>query len=221
MKKLAIGCAVVIVLLGIGGAVATYWVFNKVKSTVSEFSDLAAASKLDATVTNRAPFTPPASGELTADMVAKVMTVQQDVRSALGPRFKEFEARYKDFTATLDRQHGDVKTPGDLMNLVSAYKDLGAIVLAAKKAQVDAINRAGLSAAEYAWTRNQVYAAVGVPGATFNLSEVIDAIQNGRQVAQPDFDPTAPLKAPESNRTLVAPFKDKLMENYPLLIFGI
>jgi hypothetical protein len=221
MKKVAIGCLVVLVLGGVVATAGMYWVYSRVTSAVSEFADLAEAARLDQNVTNQAPYSPPASGELTTEMIARLMTVQSDIRAALGPRFKEFEERYRDFAARLDKRDGQVPSPGDLVQLVSAYKDLGGLLLSAKKAQVDALNRSGFSAAEYSWVRNNVYAAAGVPGAAFNLSEIVDAVLGGSQPTQPGFDPMAGLKAPESNRKLVEPLKDRLMENYPLLVFGL
>jgi len=221
MKKLAIGCGLLVVVLGIGAAVAAYWVYSRVTTAVSEFADLAEAARLDRNVSNQQPFTPPANGELTPEMLTRLMKVQDDIRAALGPRFKEFEDRYKEFAATLNTKQGQPTTPGEVVKLISAYKDLGGIVLAAKQAQVEALNRGGFSLAEYAWVRNTVYAAVGVPGAAFNLSEIVDAVTSGSTPTEPAFDPMAGLKAPEANRTLVAPHKDRLMETYPLLIFGL
>jgi hypothetical protein len=221
MKKVAIGCLVVLAVVGVVATAGMYWVYSRVTSTVADFADLAEAARLDETVTNQTPYSPPASGELTSEMVTRLMTVQNDIRASLGPRFKEFEARYRDFVARLDKRDGQISSPGEVVELISAYKDLGGILLAAKQAQVDALNRSGLSVAEYSWIRNQVYAAVGVPGAAFNLSEIVDAVLGGSQPPEPGIDPMAPLKAPESNRKLVGPLKDKLMENYPLLVFGL
>jgi hypothetical protein len=40
MKKLAIGCEFLMVLLLVCGAVASYFIYSKVKSTVAEFAAL-------------------------------------------------------------------------------------------------------------------------------------------------------------------------------------
>ena len=52
MKKLAIGCGILLVVLLVGGAVASYVIYNKVKSTVAEFAALGEIPAIERGVRN-------------------------------------------------------------------------------------------------------------------------------------------------------------------------
>jgi hypothetical protein len=108
MKKLAIGCGVVFVVLLVGAAVATYFVVNKVKSTYNEFAALAEIPTIERGVRNTGRFSPPDSGELTGAQVARYVKVQQQVRELLGARFDEFTTKYAEMSKRMDKGQGTV-----------------------------------------------------------------------------------------------------------------
>src|SRR5215467_6229607 len=64
MKKLAIGCAVFVVLCVVGGAAGSYFVYHKVRSTISGFLQLGEVPTIERSVRNKTPYAPPASGEI-------------------------------------------------------------------------------------------------------------------------------------------------------------
>jgi hypothetical protein len=201
MKKIAIGCGVIALILLIGAAVATYFVVNKVQSAVAEFAALGEVPEIERGVRNKEVFSPPTSAELTEAQVARFVQVQQQVRSLVGTRFAEFETKYKDLSERMN-------------------KDLAQTFVAAKRAQVDALNDAGMSLDEYRWIRTQAYAALGIPLGEFDVSQVIDDIREGRQPRQPEGVVVAPT-GPEVNRTLVEPHRKTLEENAALPFFGL
>src|SRR5689334_11054919 len=104
MKKLAIGCGIVVLVLGIVGVAAIYIVAYKVRTYARESGAYAAFESLGKGVNNTAPFTPPASGELTADMVKRFGAVEDAMVAKLGPRFQELAAIEDEM---LRRQHDE------------------------------------------------------------------------------------------------------------------
>ena len=106
MKKLAIGCGILLVVLLVGGAVAAYVIYSKVKSTVAEFAALGEIPAIERGVRNTDTFTPPDSGELTEAQVARYVKVQQDVRALLGPRFDEFQTKYAELSKRMEKNQG-------------------------------------------------------------------------------------------------------------------
>jgi hypothetical protein len=217
MKKIAIGCGIIAIVGLIIAAVATYYVVNKVQSTVAEFAALGEIPAIEREVRNKDVFSPPASGELTEAQVTRFLQVQQQVRSLVGTRFAEFEAKYKELSERMNKDEGTVL---DAPAVIGAYKDLAQTFVAAKRAQVEALNAAGLSLDEYRWVRTQTYAALGIPLGEFDVSQVIDDIREGRQPEQPDTVAVGP-SGPEVNRTLVEPHRKTLEDNAALPFFGL
>jgi hypothetical protein len=64
MKKLLIGCAVLVVVFAVSAGAASYYLYRKVDSTISGFKELGTVPELERSVRNKKPFTPPAGGEL-------------------------------------------------------------------------------------------------------------------------------------------------------------
>ena len=218
MKKIAIGCGVIAIVALVAAAVATYFVVNKVQSTFAEFAALGEIPQIERGVRNKAPFTPPASAELTEPQVARFVQVQQQIRSLLGTRFAEFEANYKDLSERMNRNQGTVF---DAPAVINAYRDLTKAYVEAKRAQVAALNEAGLSLDEYRWIRTQAYAALGVPITDFDMSRVIEDIKEGREPQQPTGGVTVGPTGPEANRPLVEPHRTTLEANAALPFFGL
>jgi len=221
MKKLAIGCGIVAVLLAVSGVVAAYFIYSKVKSTVTEFAALGEIPAIERGVRNTGAFAPPESGELTEAQVARYVKVQQDVRALLGTRFDQFQAKYAELSRRLSKQEGTVV---DAPSVIAAYRDLARTYVDAKKAQVEALNRSGFSLSEYRWVRQQAYAAIGMPVMDLDVAKMIEDVTSGRSPREP----TAPSvggsvgpAGPEANRTLVAPHKKVLEDNAALSYFGL
>lgn len=218
MKKIAIGCGVIAIVALIAAAVATYFVVSKVQSTVAEFTVLGEIPEIERGVRNTDAFTPPATGELTEAQVARFVTVQDQVRSLVGTRFAEFEAKYKDLSERMNRDRGSVF---DAPAVIGAYRDLAQTFVEAKRAQVTALNAAGLSLDEYRWIRSQAYAALGVPISDFDLSRLIEDIKEGREPQRPGGGVAVGPSGPEANKALVEPHRKSLEANAALPFFGL
>src|SRR4029453_4167814 len=77
MKKLAIGCGIVLVIAVVAGGIGSYYLLHKAQSMFAGFSELKVVPDLERQVRNSAAFTPPASGELSADQVARYVAVRE------------------------------------------------------------------------------------------------------------------------------------------------
>ena len=215
MKKLLIGCAVLLALVAVGGTIGSYMVYRKVSSTVSGFAELATIPELERSVKNRTPFQAPASGEVKPAQLDRYMSVQQKVRSRLGTRVAEFEQKYRTLLAK------DSATVTDAPALISAYRDLATTYVEAKRVQVDALNEAGLSLDEYRWVRRQAYAALGMPMMDLDVTQLVQEVQSGRTPTSPVATrPLGPSGSPATVK-LVEPHRKTLEANAGLAFFGL
>jgi hypothetical protein len=215
MKKVVIGCVVLIAVLAVGAGAASYMVYRKVNSTLAGFAELGTVSELERSVRNRDRFVPPASGELNERQLQRFLGVQQAVRARLGERAHEFERKYQALLAK------DSATVFDAPELVSAYRDLAKGYVDAKRAQVDALNDAGLSLEEYRWVRTRSYAAIGVPMMEMDLARIVDDVKNGRTPATPPAVMQLGPSDPPASQKLVEPHRKVLEANAGLAFFGL
>jgi hypothetical protein len=216
MKKLAIGCGVLLLVGLVGAAGASYYLYHKVSSAVAGFAELGSLPEIERSVRKQGPYTPPASGEPSPAQVERLLAVQQAVRTRLGVRADQIEHRYQKLLAK------DSATVVDAPELISAYRDLAAAYMDAKRAQVDALNRAGLSLEEYRWTRSQAYAALGMPMMDLDLSRIITDVKEGRQPPESTYRMTVavPTGSPAVKK-LVEPHRKALEGNAGLAFFGL
>jgi hypothetical protein len=215
MKKLAIGCAVFVVLCVVGGAAGSYFVYHKVRSTISGFAQLSQVPAIERSVRNQSPYAPPPNGEMSQTQLQRYLAVQQAVRSRLGAQATVFERNYHRLLAKKEA------TAMDMPELVAAYRDLAGVYVDGKRAQVDALNRAGFSLEEYRWVRTQSYAALGVPMMDFDVSRMIEDVQAGRTPAPPTrLIPLGPT-GPAANQKLVKPYEKVITDYAPYGFFGL
>jgi hypothetical protein len=221
MKKIAIGCGIVIVVIGIALGVGSWYAYHKVKETFAGFADLAKVPDIEKSVTNSTPFAPPDNGELTEAQLTRFLAVQDHVKQTLGNRYKELDAKYKSLSERINKNQSGAL---DFPEVVAAYRDLASMYVEAKRAQVDALNQNNFSLSEYKWVRKQTYLAIGLPVTDFDVSEVIDAVKSGKNMdtakAAPTTLPMGP-SGPEKNQKLVEPHKKLLEDNAPLSFFGL
>lgn len=215
MKKFAIGCAVVLGLGAAGATAASWYAYHKVSSAFAGFAQLSTIPDLERSVRNQGPYTPPASGEPSPKQLDRLLQVQQAVRDRLGTRANEIEYRYRKLLAKKEA------TAVDAPELISAYRDLAAAYMDAKRAQVDALNRAGLSLEEYRWTRSQAYGALGMPLMDLDIAGIIADVKQGRQPTVPAYHMTLGPTGSPAVQKLVEPHRKALEDNAGLAFFGL
>lgn len=217
MKKLAIGCGIVVLVLGVAGAGIGYYMYRQFAGAITQFAELGKAPEIEREIRNRSPFTPPASEELTGDQVEKLVQVQSEVRRRLGERMKALEEKYRSFS---EKENATIT---DAPALMRAYGDLAATWLDAKRGQVDALNAAGLSLDEYRWIRDQVYRALGQPYVDLDIAKIVDEARRGvtPESSAGQLRGSMGPSGPEANRALIEKFKKHLEDNLALASFGL
>lgn len=166
MKKAVTGCLVVVLLAVVLGGAAGYWfivrpMWNAGSAMVDAASQWQQVAELEQEVDSDAAYTAPDDGRLSADQVRDFVAIQQAIADALGEDWKTLEAKYEALESEMSEQGREP----DLAETFGAYQDLSGLILTAKRAQVDALNRAGLGLEEYRWIRDQSYAALGLAAA--------------------------------------------------------
>jgi hypothetical protein len=214
VKKLGIGCLVVLVLFLVLGAVAAYFVYDRLVQPAAEyaasFKELGALSELERRVKNTSAFTAPDSGELSEEAVERFIGVQDAMRKRLGKRLDGLKAKYDQ----IERQRGGGEA--SFREAMGALKDLTSTLVEAKRAQVDALNAAGFSVEEYEWVRNQAYAGLGVVAGAFDVKDLARAAREGGESLG-----AAVGEVSEHNRELIKRHEAKLRELAPLAFFGL
>lgn len=215
MKKLAIGCAVLMLVGMVGAAGASYYAYHKVSSAFTQFAELGSLPEIERAVKNQRPYEPPATGEPSAAQIERLLEVQGTVRTRLGARADEIEHRYQRLLAK------DSVTAVDVPELVSAYRDLAAAYMDGKRAQVEALNGAGLSLEEYRWIRSHTYNALGMSLVEVDLSRIVEDVKAGRQPTTPATRPPPSASASPALRAQVEPHRKALEGNVGLAFFGL
>ena len=215
MKKVAIGCLVVLVVAGIAVAGGSYWAYMKVKATVQQFAQLSQVGEIERSVRKKDVYAPPASGELTAKQVNQLVQVLKSVRDRTGQNTAAFQRNYQALAQKKDA------TVIDLPSLVAAYRDIASGWLDAKKAQVDALNEAGLSLAEYRWIRAEAYRALDIPFFAVDFGRLADQVKSGTMPAEAPLDAVPSGDVPPGNRKLVEPHRKEFEDYLPFVAFGL
>jgi len=216
MKKLAIGCFGVLAILA---AVGAFWAYVHVVEPTREYlaalPRVAAIGELDKGIGKKGPFVPPASGEVTPEMAERFARVQQSVRDALGSRYDELERRAGELQKAVASGH-----TAPLAAVMDVYKDVVGAVEDGKRAQVEALNRAGFSLDEYEWVQRQMYEAAGLLVTSVDVESIRRALtsRGGRVAVKPA---PAPGAVPPANRAVVEPYVERLKAWLPLAWFGL
>jgi vacuolar-type H+-ATPase subunit I/STV1 len=217
MKKFAIGCAIVLVLLLVVGGIAGYFVYQRFVGPIATFAtNMQQVAEIEKEVKNTSSFTAPENGELTEEMVSRFVKVQAHMQSKLGKRTEELKTTYDKLDKTLNAE----KRQASFTEAMGALRDLATLLVDTKKAQVEALNQAGFSVSEYEWVRAQVYAAVGVVAGGFDLKKMAEQAKAGNVEGLSGGDKESLPDVPEKNQELVRPYEKQLKEWAPFAFFG-
>jgi len=208
MKKILVGCLIVVVIAIIGVGAAGYFAYRAVRPVIDNASNYMEkareVTRLGENITVKTPFDAPANGELTQQQVERFIAVQTRVRSELGDKWTEIQQKSKQLR--------------DNANFTSVFSDIANIWVDARKSQVNALNIQKFSEAEYEWVRRRVYEAAGVELAgSIDLSR-IESLAGRNGVTIPDVDLP---KVPEKNIALVKPHVAKIKEWIPMAALGL
>jgi hypothetical protein len=215
MKKLAIGCGIILLVVGVAVVGIGYYGYMKVKSAVTQLAELGQVGDIERGVRNKSLFAPPDSREMTASQVDKLVQVQTRVRQQLGASGAEIERNYK---SLMNKKEADVT---DLPALLGAYRDMAKALIDAKRAQVQALNDVGMSLEEYRWIRTESYRALGVPFVDMDFSRIAERARQGQTAGTLQLNGAVGDKGPEANVKLVEKHRKALEDYMALASFGL
>jgi hypothetical protein len=209
-KGVVIGCSAVLVLLVVAGAFAWFKVVAPAFKAGSELIGIARQieqfQSLNSDIRDQSPFSAPADGALSPAQLEAVLQVQRHIRDGMAHRLQELEQRYQALEAEF--KAGD-RQPG-IDDLARAYGDLFGLIVDAKRLQIDALNRQGLSMEEYQWARMATLQAAGMSvSGILNLEgDIARKVRAQHQVH-------------ESNVALVEPHAKELVETAVVAALGL
>ncbi|HZW99610.1 MAG TPA: hypothetical protein VFF10_06065 [Trueperaceae bacterium] len=202
-----IGClAVVVLVVGVGGALAYRYVGRPALATMNAARELARIPQIENRVQNRASFSPPTDGVLTQDQVDRYLRAANGIRTDLEVMGADLGARFEAL-----EERNDARAVRDL---AIAYAELVRLIVRAKEVQVEALNDERFSLGEYAWVRTQVLSAAGLATYQVDLARVADASRD--QVVR-----EVSTSVPQENVALVQSLGLDLEAFIPLAAFGL
>ncbi|NDY94325.1 hypothetical protein [Wenzhouxiangella limi] len=205
MPKILLGCLIVLALVVVGGGTVGYFMVFKpayeFASDVGSFSTEFA--ELNEQIAREPRYQPPLEGMLSASQFQRFLAAQRDMRAGMEGRLNELENQWQAVRAEIDRQERDP----NIVEMVTAYRDLADLVLEAKRQQVEALQAHEFSLEEYLYVRNTTYRALG---------EEIAVASFGQQ-----GNPPMARELPDEVLEMVRPHREELMESYVLAWFGL
>jgi hypothetical protein len=220
MKKLLVGCLVILVLCAVVVGVGGYFLYRAASPLIEDarsyLQGMSQLSDLEQQIVNKSPYTAPASGELTEPQVQRFVRVQQHVRGQLGQRFKEIEDKYEYLRSSSNNEN----VP--FTELLGSLREITGVYVDARRYQVDALNKEGFSQDEYSWVRDRMFQAAGMEiGSRIDIEKLQDAIRNGTGIESINADRLPRPNVPAKNRELVKPYVGQMDEWLPLVFFGL
>jgi hypothetical protein len=205
MQKFLIGCAAVVLVLVIGGGTAGYlFVVKPGMEFVSEVGEFTTEfQNLNNQIEQTDPFVAPADGQLDPDRFQRFLVAQRDMRGLLEDELATLDGKWNEIKEEMAAEGRDA----NVLEVLTAYRDLGGLLLTAKEAQVQVLNRYQFSLDEYVWTRNQTFRALGEQVAVAAVGDQGSAALSS-QVS-------------EEVMTLVEPHREELMQSYVMAWFGL
>ena len=222
MKKLLIGCLVIVVLGVVAFMAGGYFLYRAASPMVQSARDawtrMSELGEIEKDIKNTASYAAPASGELTEAQMQRFARVQDGVRAALGQRFDEIEKKYESLNTDVEKGGREPS----FTEAMSALSDMATVFVQARRYQVEAMNKEGFSQAEYTWVRSQVFQAAGMEVTNMiDLKKMQEALRTGTGIDDIGAPDVPTLKVPEKNRALVKPYLEKMDEWIPLAFFGL
>jgi hypothetical protein len=222
VKKVLLGCLVVLVIAIIGFGVAGYYAYRWAQPMIQSAGDYMdrarELSRLGDRIANRSPYVPPASGELTEAQVDRFFAVQARVRDEMSTRWSEIETKAAQIREKTEGNRGEL-TFTEFTTLLS---ELSGIYMDARRAQVDALNVHKFSDAEYTWVKLRVYEAAGMEIASgIDMSKIEDLARDGAMKANRKLPDIKKPEIPAANLKLVKPRLARLKESLPLAFLGL
>jgi hypothetical protein len=221
MKKLLVGCLVILVLGGIVVAVGSYLLYRAASPLIEDarnyYEGMSQLPEIERQIENTSAHTPPASGELTEDQVQRFVRVQQHMRKSLGQRMAAIEEKYKHLKA-----NSESNVQVGISDLLSGLRDITNVYVDARRYQVEALNAERFSQEEYSWVRDRMFQAAGMEvTSSIDVEKLEEAVRRGTGIEDISADRLPRPDVPAKNRELVKPYVNQMGEWIPFVFFGL
>ncbi len=205
MQKFLIGCLVVIAVAVVAGGTAGYFlVLKPMWGAATEMSQFVTSYQaLNEEIERSESFDPPADGNLDQARFQRFLVAQREMRSTMAGELTALEGKWKDIQAEIEEKGRNA----NFIEIAGAYRDLAGLLIDAKQAQVQALNRYQFSLEEYIWVRNQTFRALGEQVAVTAIGDQGQSAMT-RQVS-------------DEVMAMVTPHREELMEGYVMAWFGL
>ncbi|MFT6395281.1 MAG: hypothetical protein ACJAYU_000023 [Bradymonadia bacterium] len=240
MRKLFFGCSIFVFLFAVVVCVAGYLlVWKPIEAVASDWGsgveNIREVRSLDEGLDNQTAFAAPEDGLLSETQVSRYVSVQRAIVSARSEQ------------ATLRERLALLQDRGELTRdeLISTFVEFSEAMRAAKVEQVAALNAQAFSAEEYHWVRRVFFAALGRNLVPMELPDLPEFGAIGDLVTNFEFDreslsnwrnfegfdalrslggeaeETDGKAVPDTNRQLVAPYRDEAQSWIPHATLGL
>jgi hypothetical protein len=244
MKKWAVGCLItlaILLIVAVSFLTASYMFL--VRPYLMPMMAERGITTQNSRLTNQSPYTPPSDGRLSGDQVTRFVSVQSDVSISLRSlrSLRTQAGVIERVYGALREGKGGERRSVPLASALNGLRQASTALWVGKAAQVDALNKAGLSSDEFEWVLVQVYQAgdvdlwsIDLEGVDQGLGALIrrrgmwgitaDAAFSGIQGAGLEVTLIHKVRGgvvPEGNAALVAPYLTQLREWLPIAFFGL
>jgi hypothetical protein len=221
MKKLLVGCLVILMLGGIVAVVGSYILYRAasplIEDALNYYEGMSQLPEIERQIENTTPHTAPASGELTEDQVKRFVNVQQYMRKSLGQRMTAIEEKYQHLKA-----NSDSNVQVGITDQLSGLRDITNIYVDARRYQVEALNVERFSQEEYSWVRDRMFQAAGMEvGSRIDVEKLEEAVRRGTGIEDIRADRLPRPNVPARNRELVKPYLERMGDWLPFVFFGL
>ena len=210
------GCGTFLIIVLLLFGVVGYFGYKFFKSSYNGIKELAEIATIENDVVNQTAYVPPADGLMSLEQVESLVYIQTQVKEAIGPEFESLTSEHQNLLAELEEMNDFAK----IRKLLSVSGKLVKPLSNAKRAQIDAINREGISMSEYKWLRSQAMAVLGIPDKKLDLRELLETA-TGEPSEEPQEEPSSDLVVNPQNRQLLEPHALVLGETLMLSAIGL
>jgi len=210
------GCGIFILLALVMLAGLGYLGYKVFKGSYSGIQELTRFAQIENDVVNQTAYVPPADGMLSLEQVESLAYIQTQIKEAIGPEFAVLSEQHQQLISELEQMSDFAK----LRKLLSLSSQLVKPLARAKEAQIEAINREGLSMSEYKWMRTQAMQALGIPEHKFDIHDILEHAEKGEEEKDPSTPRSEPVQNP-LNRRLLEPHIVVLTETLMLSAIGL
>ena len=211
VRNVALGCLTVLVLLGLVGSFLVYrFVIRPTQNVISGFEDLGNFDELNARVVNTRDFFVPENGLLSEAQLERFASVQLALRGHLTAELEALETRLEPYANQENLGLNDIR------ELLGSARELPALLMQVKEAQVEALNEQTFSLEEYAWVRREVLRAAA---ATFEDAS-LSAVDLSGLLGEAAELPSVSESVPEANVQLLRNYQERLDELLGFSVFG-